>query len=199
MSTQILSDACPRWCRESWVGSLCWHVFVPCLAMYASNVWISVAVLIIIFQFPLCRVRSVDQSPWIFISHECRLRHQQQAYTLHINAESLQPHLPWRRTRDVPDPQCMCLDVFYLRQLLSPPHSGSTLPPSPGLLLLVDFFAGLWPRFRNEKRLTQFRRDILLIVPLLRKSSGVLEKLRRRKGSAWLRCHWLGSWANLVS
>ena len=60
-----MSDACPQWRREKWMGSIHWHVLMPCLAMYASNVRISVAILTTISQFPLCRVRPSISCTWI--------------------------------------------------------------------------------------------------------------------------------------
>ena len=67
-----------------------------CYAWQCTHLILGLSILVVLsamFQFPQCRVRSVSLLHLDFIPHECRLRHQQQAHALHINAKSLQPHL----------------------------------------------------------------------------------------------------------
>ena len=141
--TQISSDACPPRCRASWVGSIHRDVFMLCLAMYAFLLKLSIlTVLSVILQSLQCRVRTVNLLHLDFISHGRRLRHQQQTHPFYINAKPLQPHLPRRRARDVPNPRCMFPCVPRSCQPLISSHSGSKLALFPGPPLLVDSFAG---------------------------------------------------------
>ena len=172
------------------MGSICWHVFMLCLAMYAFNSWIvyigrtqcnvSVSAMQSTFRqsatpgFHSSRMQTTPSTTSSRPSYQCKI----------ITTSSIV-----KKSAKCSQPSMYVFWYTRSCQLSLLPHSGSMLPLSPGPPLLVDSFVDLWTRLRNGQGLTHTWRGILPIVPLLRKSSNVLKRLRRRKGSAWLSCH----------
>lgn len=105
--SRYLVDASPSWRRSSRLRSLYWNVLLLGMAMQVISLIRPILSLTsILLQSTRCRVTKKSHFMLCGSSetdpNSLRLRHQQQTYTIHLDAKSLQPRVSWGRAWDVP-------------------------------------------------------------------------------------------------